>query len=102
LKRAFLTPLNAHVDEFNEKILQQLPGALESYYSADISIKEQNHTILNEDARMEFLGLVNHNGVPPHHLKLKVGAVCTLMRNMSVKNGLVKNVARLIIEQLHR
>ena len=44
--------------------------------------------------------LINHNGVPLHHSRLKVRAVCTLMRNMSVKKGLIKN-AQVIIDQLH-
>lgn len=48
----------------------------------------------------DFLSLINHNGIPLHHLRLKVGAICSLMRNMSVKKGLVKN-ARLIIKCLH-
>ena len=62
----------------------------ESYYSANF-IKEDNHIILDNNAGLNFLSLINHNGVPLHHLRLKVGAVCTLMRNMSVKKGLVKN-----------
>lgn len=69
---------------------------IESYYSANI-IKENDD---NDDYNPDFLSLLTHNGVPLHDLELKVGAICSLMRNMSVKKGLVKN-ARLIIEQLH-
>lgn len=36
-----------------------------------------------------------------HELRLKEGCICSLMRNMSVEKGLVKN-ARLIVERLHR
>ena len=39
-------------------------------------------------------------GIPSHKLRLKVGAICTVARNLSIENGLVKN-ARVIIEQLH-
>ena len=67
----------------------------ESYYSANV-IKENE----NNDTDPDFLSLLNHNGIPLHHLRLKVGAICSLMRNMSVQKGLVKN-ARLIVEQLH-
>ena len=40
-----------------------------------------------------------HPGVPDHDLRLKQGSVCLLMRNISVKTGLVKN-ARVLIKQL--
>ena len=40
-------------------------------------------------------------GIPSHKLKLKVGAICTVVRNLSIKDGLVKN-ARVIVEQLHQ
>lgn len=48
----------------------------------------------------DYLSLLKHNGVPDHHLTLKRGAICTLMRNMSVQDGLVKN-ARVIIHATH-
>jgi hypothetical protein len=40
-------------------------------------------------------------GIPPHRLELKVGAVCTIQRNLNTEKGLVKN-ARVIIRQLNR
>jgi hypothetical protein len=113
LKRAFLSPRNIYVDEFNDLILQHLPGNMgdvlpllfffiiikepkkESYYSANV-IKEDE----DNDTDPDFLTLLNHNGIPLHHLRLKIGCICSLMRNMSVQKGLVKNT-RLIIEQLH-
>ncbi len=44
--------------------------------------------------------MLHATGIPPHHLKLKEGAICSLMRNMSVEKGLVKN-ARVIIHRMH-
>ncbi|KAG1846202.1 hypothetical protein DFJ58DRAFT_799449 [Suillus subalutaceus] len=44
LQRAFLSPLNIYVDEFNDKILEKLPGDFQSYFSLD-SLKEADHTI---------------------------------------------------------
>jgi hypothetical protein len=72
----------------------------ESFYSADV-VKE-NHKIVTDQnyTSPDFLSLLNHSGVPVHHLQLKEGCVCTLMRNMSVAKGLVKN-ARLIVIRLH-
>jgi len=37
--------------------------------------------------------------VPPHELHLKESAICVLMRNLSLENGLVKN-ARVVIKKL--
>lgn len=45
--------------------------------------------------------MLTHNGVPSHQLDLKEGCICSLMRNMSVQNGLVKN-ARVIVQRLHQ
>jgi hypothetical protein len=53
------------------------------------------------DSAPEYLAMITHNGVPPHHLTLKPGAVCCIMRNMSMGKGLVKN-ARVIVERLLR
>jgi hypothetical protein len=74
LKRAFLSPRNIFVDEFNEIILQHLPGNIgnflsrsfqsscliiifpsESFYSAN-TIKENEHHETDPD----FLSLITH------------------------------------------
>jgi ATP-dependent exoDNAse (exonuclease V) alpha subunit len=56
-----------------------------------------DHPIGNGD----YLAMLTHPGVPNHELKLKVGSVCLLMRNLSVKTGLVKN-ARVLIKDLRQ
>jgi hypothetical protein len=40
-------------------------------------------------------------GIPPYKLDLKVGAICTIQRSLSIEKGLVKN-ARVIIQELNR
>lgn len=55
-----------------------------------------NHTIGIED----LLATLKEPGVPPHELRLKVGAVCSIMRNLAVDKGLVKN-ARVVIVALY-
>ena len=45
--------------------------------------------------------MLNEPGIPPHELKLKVGAICTIQRNLSTEKGLVKN-ARVIIRELNQ
>ena len=69
------------------------------FYSAD-RVKEDEDVPIDE-ATPDFLALQTHNGVPPHVLRLKVGCVCSIMRNLSVRKGLVKN-ARVIVRSLHR
>ena len=49
----------------------------------------------------DYLAILTQNSMPLHELKLKQGCICSIMRNMSVQKGLVKN-ARVIIERLHR
>ena len=52
-------------------------------------------------AMPDYLAILTQNGVPLHELKLKQGCICSIMRNMSVQKGLVKNT-RVIIERLHQ
>ena len=52
------------------------------------------------EATPDYLTMLTQNGIPVHQLQLKEGCICSLMRNMSVQHGLVKN-ARLIVLHLH-
>jgi hypothetical protein len=56
---------------------------------------------LHGDILADYLGMLHEPGIPSHERGLKVGAICTVARNLSIENGLVKN-ARVIIEQLHQ
>jgi hypothetical protein len=56
---------------------------------------------LHGDVLADYLGMLYEPGIPAHKLRLKVGAICTVARNLSIENGLVKN-ARVIVEQLHQ
>ena len=122
IQRSFLATLNYSVDEINSCVLQRLPGstgniytpsqflqianiylsATEVYYSQD-SIKEGGERPLNlhGDVLQNYLSILNEPGVPSHKLELKVGAICTIQRNLSTEKGLVKN-ARVIIQDLNR
>ena len=64
-------------------------------------MKEGNVPNLHGDVLADYLGMLYEPGIPSHKLRLKVGAICTVARNLSIENGLVKN-ARVIIEQLHQ
>jgi PIF1-like helicase len=70
----------------------------ETYSSYD-SLKENDG--LNEEISLsmkEYLLLFSESGVPPSTLKLKIGVICSIMRNLSLQNGLVKNARVRILE----
>lgn len=52
------------------------------------------------EASLDYLGMLTPTGIPPHDLRLKEGCIASLMRNMSIEKGLVKN-ARVIVHRLH-
>ena len=65
-------------------------------------MKENDTIVFNHtQATPDYLVILTQNGLPLHELKLKQGCICSIMRNMSVQKGLVKNT-RMIIEHLHR
>jgi hypothetical protein len=71
------------------------------YHSFD-SIKESDAStgrFLTTSDLLEYLALLRQPGVPSSTLTLKIGAVCTIMRNISPDKGLVKN-ARVIVTNL--
>jgi hypothetical protein len=48
---------------------------------------------------MEFLNTLKISGIPPHILKLKIGAIIILLKNIDSRRGLC-NGTRLIVKQL--
>jgi hypothetical protein len=76
-----------------------LQSYTDHYYSADV-VKEDGDTP-DQEVTPDYLAVLTHNGIPPHLLRLKRGCVCCLMRNLSVRKGLVKK-ARVVVQQLHR
>ena len=81
-------------------MLDHLPRREKVYWSHD-TVKEGNVPNLHGDVLADYLGMLYELGIPSHKLRLKVGAIYTVARNLSIENGLVKN-ARVIIEQLHQ
>ncbi|KAJ8935660.1 hypothetical protein NQ314_012709 [Rhamnusium bicolor] len=94
--RAILCPTNATVDDVNSLILDRLGGEVTSYFSVD-SVKEDPGDRLC--IPMDLLNSVNVSGLPPHELKLKVGAVVMLLRNLDVDVGAC-NGARMKVTRL--
>lgn len=99
-QRAFLSPLNVFVDNFNNVVLEALPGDYESYFSSDV-LKEADQAPPDAPEQTpDYLAMLSHPNTPPHRLDLKVNAICAVQRNISVEKGLVRN-ARVRITALH-
>ena len=74
---------------------------LDSYFSRDKIVEGDTYdssTRPPSATTLDYLELLTEPGIPPHHLVLKPTMVCSLMRNLSVEQGLVKST-RVIIEQ---
>nr|XP_047146150.1 ATP-dependent DNA helicase PIF1-like [Hydra vulgaris] len=97
-KRAILTPTNVDSLAINEEVLHRLPGDVKTYLSSD-SIETDDHNEIYNFPN-EFLNTLTPSGMPVHCLKLKIGAVIMLLRNLDLKGGLC-NGTRLMVRALH-
>ena len=98
--RAILALRNDTVEEFNTLLLQHIPGEEASYHavnSADLNEAEEGVHQLPA----EYLQTLNSAGIPPSHLRLKIGAPVILLRNLNPRNGLC-NGTRLTITKLYK
>ncbi|XP_066917215.1 uncharacterized protein [Clytia hemisphaerica] len=84
--KVILTPTNNEALEINEKILRYLGGDVRTYFSFDsVMVDTQEKVDLYP---LEFLHSLTPSGMPKHRLNLKEGSIITLVRNLSLKDGL--------------
>ncbi|XP_034236438.1 uncharacterized protein LOC117642399 [Thrips palmi] len=95
-KRAILAPLNVNVSEINNIVLDMLIGPIHEMLSYDSTEKETDDPL---EADVDLLNQASAKGVPPHKLRLKVGAVCLITRNLNVDQGLV-NGTKVIVQSI--
>lgn len=98
-KRAILTTRNKEAYEFNELLINQMPGDAEDYYAVNTAHTDDVGAGHEEFPR-EFLHSLQLSGLPPSLLKLKVGSPVMLLRNLRPSEGLC-NGTRLIIARLN-
>ena len=98
-KRAILTTTNKDALNINNRILGEIAGEETIYKSIDALVDETEDQSTNFPT--EFLNQQNPTGIPPHILKLKTGAIVMLIRNLSIKKGLL-NGTRLKVLSLHQ
>jgi len=113
--RAILASTNDLVDQWNADIQSRRcrllaaaegasrnAGEIHTLRSADVLTEcddERGH--IRRMLTTEFLNSINRPGVSPHELKLAVGDICIVMRNLNKKGGLTNNrrVAVLAIQR---
>nr|XP_047144013.1 ATP-dependent DNA helicase pif1-like [Hydra vulgaris] len=85
-KRVILTPTNVDSLSINEEVLERLHGEVKTYLSADQIDTDDLNEINNFP--VEFLNSLTTSGMPTHCLKLKIGCVIMLLKNLDLKAGL--------------
>ena len=83
-ERTILAARKDTVDKLNEQLLASMNGEVFTSYSADKVVDEGDA----ETYATEYLNTVNLSNLPPHQLKLKIGAPVILLRNLTPCTGL--------------
>jgi ATP-dependent DNA helicase PIF1 len=96
--RAILCPKNDNCLKINNAIIKKMPGEQCVYKRID-TITGDEEEVANFPT--EFLNTLKISGIPPHTLKLKVGAIIMLLKNIDSRRGLC-NGTRLVIKQLRQ
>ncbi|XP_054283292.1 ATP-dependent DNA helicase PIF1-like [Macrosteles quadrilineatus] len=93
-RRAILSTLIVNVKEINDHILNSLDGHLYELRSADTVDRENDDGL---DVDVQLLNTATGKGVPDHVLRLKIGSVCLIMRNLDIAEGLVNGTKVIVI-----
>ncbi|KAJ4810606.1 ATP-dependent DNA helicase PIF1 [Rhynchospora pubera] len=99
-ERAIVTPTNVAADNVNAVVAELIPGEAYSYFSCDtIQDEKRMSKKLRDMYPPEYLNLLTPNGVPNHHIPLKIGIPIMLLRNIDQSAGLC-NGTRLVVVRL--
>jgi len=79
--QAILCPKNQQCDSINTEIINRIEGRLETYYSVDSVVSDDDET--ENLFPPEFLHTCYSSGLPHHELSLKVGCLIILLRNLN-------------------
>ena len=83
--RAIVTPLNLDVSVMNEKVLERLPEPVSEFCAVDELDEADNATIWTP----ELMASLELPGLPQFKLRTKPFSIVMLLRNMSLRDGLV-------------
>jgi hypothetical protein len=95
--RAILTMRNKDMVEFNNYVVQHLPGRLETRFSVNKAISEGPDDDI-ADYTAEYLQLIDHSGLPPAVLHLKQYMPVITLRNLWPAEGLCNGTRLQIME----
>ncbi|GBG83085.1 hypothetical protein CBR_g36703 [Chara braunii] len=79
--RLILCATNDDAGCVNDMVLNDFPGEVRESYSVDYPASDDHELAIQQ----EFLNSLNESGLPPHKLRLKIGAPVMLLRNLSPK-----------------
>ena len=94
-QKAILCATNARCDDWNNWVQKRNTTSLEPttlFSSNEFADLDDPNGMLNDVINSDTLQYYNKPGVPVHDLKLKVNDICFLMRTLSKKDQLCKNV----------
>ncbi|XP_054259511.1 uncharacterized protein LOC128984236 [Macrosteles quadrilineatus] len=92
-RRAILSTVNANVQNINAVVRNLASGIVHDLRSVDTVDKETDDGM---EVDNQLLNQATSKGVPDHVLRLKIGSVCLIMRNLNIDSGLV-NGTKVII-----
>ena len=103
-ERTILSSLNSDVDSLNNTALDNFPGQIQVFHSADsIPTSEQNG---GEDPMLnypvEYLNDINCTGLPLAKLQLKVGCPVLILKNLDPANGICNGSRGILRRYRHR
>lgn len=99
-KRAILSGTNRNIDQINELILKErIKGDEHILYSADTMVIDKESNPDDQHVSTEILNSYKETGIPNHKIKIKIGALCILIRNLNFSEGLV-NGTKVVINRI--
>ncbi|KAK9666151.1 hypothetical protein RND81_14G164400 [Saponaria officinalis] len=98
-ERAILAPTHDIVESVNDHVLALIPGEERIYLSSDEISEDEGNVGVRELYSSDVLNTIRCSGLPNHDLRLKVGDIVMLLRNIDQSSGLC-NGTRLLVTNL--
>jgi len=101
-ERGIHAPTLDSIEHVNKYMMSLIPGEEKEYLSSDYVCRPgENSDVQSEWFTTKFLNGIKSSGIPNHRLKLRVGCLVMLMKNIDQANGLC-NGTRLTVTHLRK